>query len=94
MASGSAEKSMIYSTINLEHHAITTHSTGGSYYSAAEVDVSKSGYTPVACYLYAWSNVNGVVAPYVTSSDKLGFISNVSQTPNLLSVRILYMKST
>ena len=77
----------------LTSHAITSQSSAGSYYSATEVDVSKTGYTPVSALITEWSMVKTPLMPYITAQNKLGFLTSESQTPNTIRVKIIYMKN-
>lgn len=78
--------------VTVNNHAVTKQSAAGAYYSQSEIDVSQSGYTPIACLIYEWSGIFANVVPYITSSNKLGFTSDVSQTFSKVGVRITYIK--
>lgn len=89
MATGPIKAQFVYEERSLYDHAITRQSSAGAYYSLSEVDITKSGYTPVSCHITGWSNVKANVSTYIYQG-KVGFLSDTSQTPSLLSVGILY----
>lgn len=80
----------VYEQLSFNNHAITRQSAFGAYYSATEVSIAKTGYAPIACTLTAWSNISASVTPYVYN-NKVGFLSDLSQTPTLLGVTVLYI---
>ena len=86
---GTMKAQFVYEQRSFNDHAITRQSAFGAYYSTTEVSIAKNGYTPVACSLTEWSNIKASVTPYIYNG-KVGFLSDVSQTPTLLGVGILY----
>ena len=92
MATSTINKLTITETIEIYMHTITKHSTGGAYYSDTEIDVSKTGYLPVSCLIKEWSGISAVIQPYITGSNKIGFLSDVSQTAAYIAVKIIYEK--
>lgn len=92
MATGPISKQFVTVDKTLGSHAITKLSASGAYYSISEVDVSKTGYKPISCMIYYWSDVHANVTPYIYN-DKLGFLSDISQTIGSISVRIVYERT-
>lgn len=97
MAAGTIErpndKAVFYYFYSLGNHAVTKQSTAGVYYSQTELDVAREGLDPIGCFISYWSNISANFTPYITSSNKLGFMSDVSQTLGEVGVIITYRES-
>lgn len=85
-------KAIYYYSSYLSNHAITKQSTNGVYYSQTEVDVTRDGLVPIGCLITYWSRVSAAISCYISNRDNghwLGFMSDLSQTPDL-TVNVIY----
>lgn len=83
-------KAVFFYFNDIIQHAVTKRSTAGVYYSQTELDVAREGLDPIGCFISYWSGISANFTPYITSSNKLGFMSDVSQTLGEVGVTITY----
>ena len=86
-------KNVYYYYYDASNHAVTTHSSNGVYYSASEINISRTGLEPIGCLIREWSGLSASITPYITTAGKLGFLSDVSQTLSNVTLVVVYRES-
>ena len=92
MASGTIKSNLLVEDKDWTYVPITNESGSGAYYCQNGYDISKSGYKPISATIISWDSMIASVTPYIASDSVLKFISDVSQTPDRIITRIVYIK--
>ena len=75
--------------------AITTMSGGGAYYCFADSSsIDRDKYWPLSIMITYWAGAAASFTPYIQDGGtvlRIGFQSDISQTVNVISVRVVCM---